>query len=153
MSIVIKLDTPAMNVLFPEGSTARVELQSAVLAEIVSKNLKPAWVGEAVTSQIKAAQTAAVAEVMREMGFSSHGYQKSNLVLPDSLRLKFKEEAREAVASAVAPLIREAVIERSADIAAGSRFDITRMVESKLDAEINAQVKAKVLAALSSALG
>ena len=36
MSIVIKLDTPAMNALFPEGSTARVELQSAVKAKVLA---------------------------------------------------------------------------------------------------------------------
>lgn len=152
MSITIKLDTPAMNALFPEGSTARVELQSAVLAEIVSRNLKPAWVGEAVTSQIKAAQSLAVTQVLREMGFITSSYN-TNLSIPDALRLKFKEEARAAVAAEIAPLIREAVNERSADIAAGARFDITRMVEAKLNDEINAQVKTKVLAALSSALG
>ena len=148
MSIVIKLDTPAMNALFPEGSTARVELQSAVLAEIIKKSLKPAWVGDQVTNQIKAAQTAAVNQVLREMNILV-GY--STLSISDALRLKFKEEAREAVAKEVAPLVREAVIERSADLAAGAKFDIGQRVNSAIDAEINAAVKAKFLAALSAA--
>lgn len=38
MTTVIKLDTKAMNALFPEGSEARVDLQAAVIKNFINRN-------------------------------------------------------------------------------------------------------------------
>jgi hypothetical protein len=94
MTMVLKLDGHALNTLFPDGSAARLELQQAVIANFIQAHVKPAWLGDTVKAQIETAQTAAVNQVLREMNLLS-GY--SNLTIPDSLKLKFKEAAREAV--------------------------------------------------------
>src|ERR1035437_10000265 len=140
MSITIKLDTPAMNTLFPEGSEARVELQKAVLANFCASALKPSWLGEAVTRTVAIAKDAAIREVLSEIGIVQ---KYGSLTIPDSLRLRFKDEARSAVHECVAPLIKEAVLERTATLGDGVRFEVSRMVDAKIDAEINEAVRLK----------
>lgn len=142
MTITIKLDTPSMNALFPEGSEARVELQKAVLANFCASALKPSWLGAAVISAVELAKAEAIKTVLREMGALS-GYG-STLTIPDALRLKFKEEAKAAVESSVAPLIKEAVLERTQKISDGVAFEVGRKVNTYMEEAINEVVRVKL---------
>lgn len=51
--VILRLNTSALNALFPEGSEARVQLQSAVLAEAAGKYVK-GQLTEEITGVLKA---------------------------------------------------------------------------------------------------
>lgn len=56
MTIQLKLDVAALNTLFPEGTEARVELQSAVIAAFTRKHLKETALGNDVHKAINEAK-------------------------------------------------------------------------------------------------
>jgi len=104
MSIQLKLDGKAVASLFPEGSEARIQLSNAVVAEVLSKHLKPQYIGDAVERQIFEAKTSAITEVLSKMGVQS---KWGNI----SLSEEFRKTLHELIAKTVKGRIDQAIHE------------------------------------------
>lgn len=116
----IRLDTAALSALFPEGSEARVELQSAVMAEFVRKNIKPGamgtdfqavLVGEArnLADQIKRGIADAKHSVFKEIGVAMPRSEWDQVQLNQQQLQAIRNAAREAVSNALTEVINERI--------------------------------------------
>jgi hypothetical protein len=125
MSIQLRLDAPALAALFPEGSTARVDLQNAVMAQFINHYLKPNIVTAEVLKQVEAAKSVAVSEVMRALSIRNW----SNVELTED----FKRQIRKTANDQVEQLIRTVAQDRAEEYALRAEVDLQRRVDSALE--------------------
>lgn len=134
--VMLRLNQPAMNALFPEGSQARIDLQNACLAEASSRYVKRALDDELRTylDQAVASVVAAVdAPGMIGRAFAKRPHWSGLEVVPSS-------EVAKAIAVAVDKRYEELVAQRvNAEVEAA----LARAVEG-LDAKVARLVQIKV---------
>lgn len=157
MTIQLRLDTEALAALFPEGSAARVELQSAVIAEFARKHLKPSLVLSEVTSIISRERQAAVNEVLKDLQKNNGAFAYATSLTPD-----FKRRVREEVGEAVNQLLgdevaralknhNEALMHHVTAQMAGLKAQIAKLLNEQTNQSIREAVAAKFAVALSKA--
>lgn len=125
MSIQLRLDAPALAALFPEGSTARVDLQNAVMAQFINHYLKPNIVTAEVLKQVEAAKSVAVSEAMRALSIRNW----SNVELTED----FKRQIKKTTSDQVEQLIRTVAQDRAEEYALRAEIDLQRRVDSALE--------------------
>lgn len=102
MTVQIKLDTHALSALFPEGAEARVELQSAVIAEFLRKNIKPQVVHDNLRDMIDSRVKEATRDALKQLGVSM------TWARPE-LTQQFKAQIQKEVHDQVNALMREGI--------------------------------------------
>lgn len=153
--ILLRLDASAVTAIFPEGTEARVNLQNAVIAEFVRKNIKPSLLGQDVADQIERARADALNAIKKraddakhtylaELGVSVDGY--SRVLLSDSVRSKIQESAKMAVHIEINSVIREQVNAAAEKLRGTIDHDAKAAVNRLVDSEIREAVKARVAA-------
>lgn len=155
MTILLRLDTNAVDALFPEGTQARVELQQAVIAEIIRRQIKPEALGESVTSQIAAARADALNAIKRARddaagrAFEEQGVAKSTwggVELKPGAKAVINEAARQAVRDEITNVIAEQIGIQAERLRGTVTHDAQAAVNRMIDREIQAAVKARVAA-------
>ncbi|MDH0348199.1 hypothetical protein [Aeromonas dhakensis] len=129
-SAVIALTPEALNVLFPEGSQARIDLQRASLDRAARHFAKNALGDDAkallraVVSQVNEANMGAVQEELKAiLGPSAPGYGRGRFVLNQDTKDRIKEAVQGEVRALVREAVEEAVkgeVERLKDVAAST---------------------------------
>lgn len=137
-NVTLKLDTGAMQALFPEGSEARVELQRAVVANFISQHIKPSLIGAQVESMVKAAKEAAVKEALVDLGVTTSW--GGGTQLSDSFKAKLKEQASDSLRANIGTAVEQATTAVIATL--GER--IKNSVEMKTDDEIRRALRLRV---------
>jgi hypothetical protein len=144
MSTILKLDTAALQVLFPEGSEARVELQRACIVNLVAnlaiKDIK------LLDESMKAH-----AEVLVTNSLASLGIAKSwrgEFELRGHIGQKIQLEVAEKVNELVRQDVRDEVSRVKADLDVKER--VTAAVSAVIDAGVNDAIKKLVREALAS---
>lgn len=107
MTIELKLDTNALESLFPAGSEARVNLQKAVIANFIRAHVKPSFVTAEVEKLVKEAQTEAVKQVLAEMGLRPHW--NGTTTLSDTAKREIELQARRALEPMVDTAVKAGV--------------------------------------------
>lgn len=142
MSIQLRLDVPALQALFPEGSEARLDLQRAVVSQFITQYLKPSMIRDDVMRMVTAARAEAVAQVMREMGAQSTW----GAGISDSFKLQLKNEIATQASSFVSNEINEALMRsmtaRVKNIEATVENALERMTANMLRARLEEKIRA-----------
>ncbi len=137
----IKLDTAAVMSLFPEGSTARLELQQAVINEVARKVCDRDV--RAISNALSEVAKTEVRVAMAKAGVTTAPYA-SGLTLSDAAKANIALVAKAAVDDAVRDKVREA--------AADAQGAMTRTLKERLDSGLRAELAALAKAALREAL-
>ncbi len=134
--IEFKLDTQSMDKLFPEGSTARVNLQSSIVASLAKRFIKPSDDLQRILNDFK---NQAVKEAAADFGLKPKtwggGYE-----LTEIAKSTLKDDAVLAVRTEVSRLVKDAVKEYMSDIDA----HIERRVTAEVDTIIRTRVAARL---------
>jgi hypothetical protein len=138
MSITLKLDTAAMEALFPAGSEARVELQRAVVANFIAAHIKPAMIGAQVEAMVKAAKEAAVKEALAELGITPAWGGATTL--SESFKAKLKEQAGDSIRANISKVVDEA----ATDVLSKIDGRLKAAVDAKTDDEIRRVIRQRV---------
>ena len=147
--VQLRLSSAAIATLFPEGSTARVELQNAVAQEFIKKHIRPNSMKDEVLAFIKASKEEAIRTVLAEIGVSTVSWNQK-LTLSDTLKRGIYDVTKEQLKESLAVEI-EATVKSAADtLLAGIKRDLTVKVNALAEAEIHKQVIAKVTTALNA---
>lgn len=156
--IKIQLNAEALAALFPEGSAARIELQNAVVAEFVRKNLRDRALGNDVFETIDRARVDASAAVERarrdimDRSLAEAGLKKEygGFKLQGEAETLIKSTARnmvERAAREAADAAAEAAVEKiKTDLDAA----VQRRINAITDTNIRAAVKAHLDAVMAS---
>lgn len=148
----LRLTVEALNALFPEGSTARVELQSAVMSEFVRKSLKPNAFGEEAAAQIDRARGDALAAIkractdsadnaLRDVGVKA---QYGSVTISGATAERIHTDVRRAVHEQISEKISALVATATDKLRGTIEHDAQAAVNRMINAEIAAAVKAKV---------
>jgi hypothetical protein len=135
----LRLDSQALAALFPEGTQARVDLQSAVIAEFCRKHIKTAALGPEVQTQIEVAMKDANTHFLSAAGIL-HG-RFSNVVLSDEVKRKISEAASEAVQDGIRKAITSEVESMRVNVEARVQRAVDNMVASTVDKQVYKRVK------------
>lgn len=143
--VVLRLNAEALAALFPEGSQARLDLQAAVVAEFVRKNLKPSTLGSAVQAQLTdlrhevqaevyKAKQAFIDDLLAQQGAAEHdGRIVLSKILKESIRKAFIAEFSKVRGE----VIDEAVEKNRAYIHA----EAARLTQDELRKTLNARIR------------
>lgn len=159
MTIQLRLDTQALEALFPEGSKARVDLQAAVIAEFVRKHIKTAALGPDVQRLIEKARsevndiigkakTEMVEKVLRDQGVTRTG-SYGKIELSNQAKQMLSDATRQEIFKTIGFSIEDQV----KNIAGTVRHDAQAAVNRLVDSEIKAAVKARVQEVAKGVLG
>jgi hypothetical protein len=140
---VIALTPEALNTLFPEGSTARVELQRASLDLAARHFAKHALGDEAkdflrsVIAEESRANTQAVHDTLRaHFGDHATGMGRNRFVLTQDIKDRIKEATHLEVSTIVRTAISAAVAEQSARLTEIAAQSAKRAVYEILKSEV-----------------
>lgn len=134
---VLKLNTPVLNTLFPEGTEARVQLQQAVLAEVSRSYVKESLTQEikahlhTLTQEVKSATD--VKGVIRQYFETSPGWNSVTKLKPDTALTA-------AIASAVEKALSDQFYTQLEERVAKGVAEYTE----KLDARVDFAVKQRI---------
>ncbi len=162
MTLQLSLDTPSLVALFPEGTQARVDLQSAAINEFVSRHLKASISRstvqeelEAALDQIKidisAAEDKIVKAALGDIGIRKDYY--GGVLLNDHVKAVIKEQTEQYVKDFVTETIKEQVTLATSNLQGVIANNCSVVVKGLVDAEISAAVKAKVAEVSKALLG
>lgn len=101
-AVQLKLNSEAVATLFPEGTPARVELQNAVVAEFLRKNIKPQLLQDNLQSQIDRQVKDATKEALKDLGVVTTWASLD-------LTQKFKNDLQSRVRDSVDAITRDAI--------------------------------------------
>lgn len=151
-NLVLKLNTGAMNALFPEGSPARVDLQQAVIQNFFERALK-VKLGESISTRI--AQVERQAKEHMDAALNEHlGMKKSGYYGAWEFSTTAKTEMSKLVKQAAATAISEAVAESTVEIKASVKarienLDINTLIKKLVTEEATAAIRKKLLEKLA----
>jgi len=158
----LKLDTQALTALFPPGTEARVELQSAVIAEFTRKSLRPELLGKDISDRLDAARTEALDAIKSGVASAKHAIFKEigvaipksswdNVELTDQQKNAIRQQARAAVAGEVTAAIDARLTFHMKSIQTVLDANLTAMLEKLTESEITRRFNERLaqLAALS----
>jgi hypothetical protein len=153
--VILRLNTSALNALFPEGTEARVQLQSAVLAEAAGKFVK-GQLTEQVTGALKAHVDEATkkidAEGIMESLFERKGWQKVLEVREGGgLAVAIKAKVEQVFKDHVETRMVELIEERLTKWQDGMEPSIQKMVDYKVQTITRDTLNAKVNEAFAAA--
>lgn len=140
MTVEIKLDTNAMNALFPEGTEARVNLQKAVIANFAKTNLKPSQVVQKeVMAEIDKEAKKITEEVLRELQVKGpiRGWTDTWILKPE-----FEANIRKVIKEKIDQMIHSAVC--------AAEENVARIVKSRIDDEVVRQIRIGVSAKMDA---
>lgn len=137
MTTTIRLDTNAMNALFPEGSQARVELQQCVIAEFTRKHLKPSTIGSDIHRLILAAKQEAIKGALEELGCKVGPITGSV-----TLSAKLTQEIRKTASDSVRSLTLDAVTEIKPTIQDHANRAVNAILEREIIEAIRKRIEA-----------
>lgn len=154
--MTLRLDTKALNTLFPEGSEARVDLTRAIIQNFISKELNPASYDVKVRKSMQDAREKcenaideAVASVrdslLRQVGIVDRW---GTVTLHVSVREKIVDACRMAVNEAMTSGVNQAIAGAINDVRSAVMSRATQQVERITEEEIRSAVRAKINAAL-----
>jgi len=130
--IELKLDTQAMDKLFPEGTTARVNLQSSIIASLAGRFLKP---GAELQKVLNEHKKTILNESLADYGMKSStwggGYELTGMA-----KSRLKDECSVVVRDMISAQIKEAITEQIGSI--------DSIVERRVTYEIDQMVKDRV---------
>lgn len=144
----IKLDTQALNALFPEGSEARVKLQNAVIFNFVSKNFKTNTFGKEVEQYIIKAKTEMTLKVYEAAGLKKGEW--SGWAIPHDSALG--KEITLNVRNAMSDQIRSDLLAYVETCRGTIKHDVEVAVGKLIDKEVADLLKAR-LKAITDNLG
>ena len=147
MTIQLRLDTPALNALFPEGSDARVELQHAVIQNFVQRALKPAVVSQEVRDLITKERREAVAQVLKELGLGTSWYAVGS----SSLTGTAKEMIRDAATKDIRGQVDEVIAQARNELLGAIPGNLKASVELRTNLELDKLIRER-LAEVSKAI-
>lgn len=108
--ILLRLNSEAIASLFPDGTQARVDLQSAVIAEFARKHIKPMTIGEEAAKQIRAARTSALEAIEKaEEDMHRKVLADQGVQITRGGRVELSNEAKAFLNDAVRQAIREEI--------------------------------------------
>lgn len=155
--VSLKLDSDAVASLFPEGSQARIDLQSAVITNIASRYLKDATntqIREAVSQSLgdfKLASDEAIKKVCNDFAKSSYSWNnKLQINLLDSTRDEIRNAIIFGVNSEILSLITEQVAIESKKLVELIPEIVTKRMEVNLNCKIEKEVNSRLQARLSA---
>lgn len=143
MSIQLKLDAAALEALFPPGSEVRVELQNAVIAEFLRKNIKPSLMGGPTMAAVAKARETVTQELLKEHGVIKGTWGEYKLT-PEAVNA-LRVEVKAAVSS-----IHDSVTSATAALGGTMKHDIQAALNRMVNAEIRDAVKARVQAVVNN---
>ena len=112
MTIQLRLDSAAIEKLFPEGSTARVDLQQAVIAEFVRKTVKPYALGSDIELRISRARSEAIREVDDAIkSCYAKEVERAGLTLTKEWQPQVSAETRALIRNAAYTEVRQTIME------------------------------------------
>lgn len=158
----LKMDMAALAALFPEGSEARVELQNAVVAEFVRKNIKPGamgadfqkvLVGEArnLADQIRRGIADAKHSVFKEVGVAIPRDEWSGVTLTDQQKTAIRNAAHTAISDEAKATFQKYIDERVEKLGPQIEREVDRRVGEAIEKEVTRRIAAR-LAELSSSV-
>ena len=152
-NMTIKLNTGAMNALFPEGTPARVELQQAVIQNFFDRALKIKMVDN-ITGRLAEVERKTKEymdeALLEQLGLKKTGYYGNTW--------EFKPETKTILAQQVrtisTPLVDEAVRNATVDIQKSiksqlANLDIEAIVSRMVTAEAIAEIRKQLVAKLA----
>lgn len=155
--VSLKLDSDAVASLFPEGSQARIDLQSAVITNIASRYLKDAsntQIQEAVAESLtdfKLVSDEAIKNVCNDFAKSSYSWNnKLQINLLDSTRDEIRNAIIFGVNSEILSLITEQVAIESKKLVELIPEIVTKRMEVNLNCKIEKEVNSRLQARLSA---
>lgn len=117
---VIALTPEALNTLFPEGSSARVELQRAALAQAARQFVKHALGDEAkaflrgvIAEENRTSLQAVNDELRAHFGEAATGMGRSRFIFNQDIKDRIKEAVHLEVSAVVKKAIESAVVEET----------------------------------------
>lgn len=126
----IILNAEGINALFPEGSEARVQLQSTVLRQLAEQFIKEAQGVDKMRVEMQSLIKEVQEDARRQMGIRRTAWGQS--ALTEELQKKFAEAARASVDQGIHDAIKGKV-----DTAMSA-------VDAEIERQVNKQVAAKV---------
>lgn len=155
--ILLRLDPRALAALFPEGTQARADLQQAVIAEFVRKNLRPDALGGDVRDQIERARADALSavngakyevasKVIQELGAVRGAWGKLEIKgdMKDAVAEAARQAVRDEISKAVALHVEAATEKLRSTVAHDAQAAINRLIDSEIRAAVKARVAAVV---------
>lgn len=147
--IRISLDLKTLAALFPEGSQARAELKTAVIAEFVRRELREGTYNEDLRKQVERARADVLAaiEAAGKAAIAQAGFRRDSwgkVQLSDDLKKEISEEAKRVVAKNCS----EVAVEHARAEVGKMRHDVTaaanRIIRDVVDSEVRAAIKSRV---------
>lgn len=135
--IEFKLDTQSMDKLFPEGSAARVNLQSSIIASLAKRFIKPSDELQKILEEFK---NKAVKEAALNFGITTGDGYYNQYDLSQTAKARLKEEAALAISTQISKTVNCAVEEYM------SKID--NIIERRITDQVNDLVRTKVAAKL-----
>lgn len=153
---VLKLNTPVLNALFPEGSEARVELVNAALTEVTNTYLKTALTQHVqdhlrtLTHEVK--QATDVGAIVKQYFENSSLWNAVTTLKPHTkLTDAIAREVESALGSKFITMVEEEVERRVATYTANLDKRVDYAVTQRLDKLTNEAIQKRVDAAVSAA--
>lgn len=151
--LLLRLNSQALNDLFPEGSQARVNLQQAVVAEFVSKNIKPKNFGEDIQQQIESAtedvkktingaKVSVTNAMLKELGVVKGGW--GEIVLNDEIKQKINDAVKQTIDMQVQSAINAHIADKVSKLSGAIEHNVQAAVGRMVNKEIGDAVKARV---------
>lgn len=153
---VLKLNTPVMNVLFPEGTEARVQLQQAVLEEVAKTYVKTALSSHVhdflstLTQKVK--NEADIGAIVTKYFQTSGGWNSVASLRPDTQLTKALTTAIEnAFDNKFYELLEQRVAEKVAQYERTLDGKVGYAVDKRVEQLTNQAIQKRVDAALNAA--
>jgi 5-hydroxyisourate hydrolase-like protein (transthyretin family) len=157
--VKLQLNEAAVAALFPEGTTARLELQNAVVAAILRKHIRDSALGPDVQVQIERARTDALNAVRNAQtneasrALAELGVKKGNwgsIELSAEVKALISAGAKQAVQLEISKVIQEQIEAMAEKLRGTITHDAQAAVNRMVEKEIGAAVKERVRTVMAS---
>lgn len=148
-NILLRLDSSALNALFPEGSEARIDLQQAVISEFVKKHIKPGALGPGVLRELETVRADVLSEINRAKEEMAQKVLKDQGVIRDVFgRIELKNEAKATINEATRKVMQNEIAiaaEKLRDEISGAvEAAVNRMTENEVRMALKTHVEAVI---------
>jgi anionic cell wall polymer biosynthesis LytR-Cps2A-Psr (LCP) family protein len=141
MTIQLKINTNALMTLFPEGSSARLKLQQAVLQEVSKRVLKGVSESE-IKETLKSISSSISTEVKKELLATygkETGYPVSYVELSSGFKTQIKSQVQNEIGNIIDKIIKDDYpVPIESKVTKALNTNIVSKVENAIDKELNA---------------
>ena len=153
MTIQLRLDSAAIEKLFPEGSTARVDLQQAVIAEFVRKTVKPYALGSDIELRISRARSEAIREVDDAIkSCYAKEVERAGLTLTKEWSPQLSSETRAMIRNAAFTEVRQTITDSIDEKIKETMNRINGTIERNCQVAVNNAIKEQSIKSVTERL-